>query len=159
MAVTKQFARKALTRLAAAAAIFGYLLLSSQAAVAIQAHNGPEGLYAHQMSHILFMFSLGVLIYWLRGNSLIENSGWRYVQYGAFFLILWNIDAVLGHYLDGRGDLFEIIDEGAWSARVHFVHGSTRVMLLYYFAKLDHLFCVPGLVFLYMGLRQLLKQV
>ena len=159
MAVAKQFARKALTRLCAAAAIFGYLLLSAQAALAIQSHSGPEGLYAHQMSHILFMFSLCALIYWLRENSLIEHSGWRYVQYGAFFLILWNIDAVLGHYLEGRGDLFEIIDEGAWNARIHFVNGSTSVMLLYYFAKLDHLFCVPGLLFLYMGLRRLLKQV
>ena len=57
------------------------------------------------------------------------------------------------------GDLFELVDEGAWSARIHLVHGSGKMILLYYFAKLDHLFCVPGILFLYVGLRRLLKQV
>ena len=91
--------QRALTRLAIS---LGYLLCSAQAAMATQAHGGPEGLYVHQMAHILFIFSLAVLIYWLREHSLIKEPGWRYVQYAAFFLILWNIDAVLAHYLDGR---------------------------------------------------------
>ncbi|MDR3569247.1 MAG: hypothetical protein P4L43_14560 [Syntrophobacteraceae bacterium] len=145
--------------LAVPAAILGYLLLSPQAAMAIQSHGGPEGLYVHQMAHILFLFSMGALIYWLRDSGLIKAPGWRYVQYGAFCLILWNIDAVLGHYLDGHGSSFVLADEGSWSARVHFGSGSGKLVALYYFTKFDHLFCVPGIIFLYMGLRRLLKQV
>lgn len=155
----KHFFERALTRLAAPAAGLGYLLWSSQAAMATQVHGAPEGLYVHQMAHVLFIFSLGALIYWLREHSLIKDPGWRYVQYAAFFLILWNIDAVLAHYLDGREDLFGLVNEGAWNARIHLVHGTGKVLLVYYFAKLDHLFCVPGIVFLYVGLRRLLKQV
>ena len=159
MPVLKHIIKKALARLAVPAVSLGYLLLSTQAAMAIQGHDGPEGLYVHQIAHILFIFSMCALIYWLRERSLIEESGWRCVQYAAFCLILWNLDALLAHYLDGRGDLFELVNEGAWSARIRFVNGSGKLMLIYYFAKLDHLFCVPGILFLYVGLRRLLKLV
>jgi hypothetical protein len=151
--------KRALTSPAALAVILGCLLWPARAAMAIQIHSGLEGLYVHQIAHILFLFSMGALIYWLRDSGLIEEPGWRYVQYSALFFILWNIDAVAGHYLDGHGNLFVLADEGSFAARIHLVNGSSRVMLLYYFAKLDHLFCVPGIVFLYMGLRRLLKQV
>lgn len=157
--IMKHFWRRAPGPLAVPIISLGYLLGFAQAAMATQGHGSPEGLYAHQIAHILFAFSLGVLIYWLREHSLIENSGWRFVQYGAFFLLLWNLDAVLAHHLDDRSDLFQLIDGGSWNARVHFVDNSTKVVLLYYFAKLDHLFCVPGIVFLYAGLRRLLQQV
>ena len=159
ISVMKHLAGRALARLAVPGLSLAYLLLSAQAATATQVHGPPEGLYAHQMAHILFIFSLIALVYWLRERSLVEDSGWRYVQYAAFFLILWNMDAVLAHYLDGRGRLFELINAGSWNCRIRFVHGSDKVALLYYFAKLDHLFCVPGIMFLYMGLRRLLKQV
>ncbi|MGC9195474.1 MAG: hypothetical protein ACP5IL_08480 [Syntrophobacteraceae bacterium] len=147
------------TALSFTAASLVYLFLPAQAAIATQTHGAPEGLYVHQMAHFLFMFSLGVLIYWLRQHSLIEEPGWRYVQYAAFFLILWNLDAALAHYLDGRSDLFKLDNEDSWSARFYLLHGSGKLLPLYYCAKLDHLFCVPGILFLYAGLRRLLKQV
>ncbi|MGC8493077.1 MAG: hypothetical protein ACP5SH_15210 [Syntrophobacteraceae bacterium] len=147
-------------RLVIGAGVPGYVLCCAQAALATQAHGAPEGLYVHQMAHILFIFSLGVLVYWLREHSLTREPGWRYVQYAAFFLILWNMDAVLTHYLDSHLGLFATIDEGGWHARIHLTHGTGRLLLLlYYFAKLDHLLCVPGIVFLYAGLRRLLQQV
>lgn len=155
----KHFAGRVSRRLAIGAGVPGFVLCGAQAALATQSHGAPEGLYAHQMAHILFIFSLGVLIYWLREHSLTRDPGWRYVQYAAFFLILWNMDAVLAHYLDGRLGLFAIVDEGGWEARIHLAHGTDRLLLLYFFAKLDHLFCVPGIVFLYAGLRRLLQQV
>ena len=155
----KQFARRASKWLAIGAGVLGYVLCGAQAALATQAHGAPEGLYVHQMAHILFIFSLGVLVYWLREHCLTREPGWRYVQYAAFFLMLWNMDAVLTHYLDSHLGLFATIDEGGWHARIHLAHGTGKLLLLYYFAKLDHLLCVPGIVFLYAGLRRLLQQV
>lgn len=52
---------------------------------ATQVHGGPEGLYVHQIAHFFFMFSMAILIYWLRERRLVQEKGWRFVQYAAFF--------------------------------------------------------------------------
>jgi len=59
------------------------LVLVSEPALATQAHNAPEGLYAHQLAHVFFIISMGVLIYWLRERKLVQAVGWRYIQYAA----------------------------------------------------------------------------
>ena len=69
------------------------IALVSEPALATQAHSAPEGLYAHQLAHIFFIVSMGVLIYWLRERKLVQAVGWRYIQYAALFFILWNLDA------------------------------------------------------------------
>lgn len=125
---------------------------------ATQVHLGQEGLYAHQIAHVFFIFALATLIYWLRGRKLVRESGWRFVQYAAFFFILWNLDAILVHYLDGRNDLLETINAGTWSASIHLLEGHWLLAVVYYVGKMDHLLCVPGIIFLYAGLRQLLKR-
>ena len=135
------------------------LLWSAQSVGATQVHTSPEGLYAHQMAHLFFGFSMGILIYWLRQRSLTRDPGWRFVQYAAFFFIIWNLDAIVVHYLDGRDYFFTLMNKGSWHDRIDLADGSSTLMLLYYLAKLDHLLCVPAIAFLYLGLRRLLKQV
>ncbi len=121
-------------------------------------HLAPEGLYIHQMGHILLSFSMGILIYWLRERRLVQAAGWRYIQYAAVFFILWNIDSMVAHYFDERNDIFERIDAGTWHGYVHLTHEDWELALMYYLAKMDHLLALPAMVFLYAGLRRLLEQ-
>jgi hypothetical protein len=124
------------------------VLFDPSQALATQTHGGPEGVYAHQIAHLFYVLSMGFFIHWLRERKLVEESGWRFIQYAAFFLILWNLDAFLVHFLEGTGIL---------SIQINAQNGKNGLKTLYYFAKLDHLLCVPALFFLYLGLRRLLK--
>ena len=63
------------------------LILMPATALATQGHNDPEGLVVHQMSHLFFVFSMGILIYWLRARDLVRHVGWRYIQYSSVFFI------------------------------------------------------------------------
>ena len=129
----------------------------SQPALATQAHSAPEGLYAHQLAHIFFIVSMGVLIYWLRERKLVLATGWRYIQYSALFFILWNGDAFFVHLVEEQFALVDIQRIGLWEINITTTLKSQTLLWLYYAAKLDHLLCVPALLFLYFGLRRLLK--
>ena len=129
----------------------------TQPALATQAHSAPEGLYAHQLAHIFFIVSMGVLIYWLRERKLVQAVGWRYIQYSALFFILWNVDAFFVHLVEEQLDLIDIQRMGLWEINITTTMKSQKFLGLYYAAKLDHLLCVPALLFLYFGLRRLLK--
>jgi len=122
---------------------------------ATQAHGAPEGLYVHQFSHLFFIFAMGILVYWLRSRGLIRQSGWRYLQYAAFFFILWSMDAFLVHLLDEQFKMVAVTRTGPWQLRLDTPEGLGFLAPLYYLLKLDHLVCVPGLFFLYLGLRRL----
>lgn len=129
--------------------------LAPETALATQVHVEPEGLYAHQLAHVFFAFSMGLLIYWLREHKLVVDPGWRYIQYSAFFFILWNIDAMTVHFLDGHMDIIQVTYLGLKDMRVVAVSGSRGLELFYYVFKLDHLLCVPAMFFLWLGLRRL----
>ncbi|MEW6670454.1 MAG: hypothetical protein AB1427_02050 [Thermodesulfobacteriota bacterium] len=136
----------------------GSVLLDADAAMATQAHGAPEGIYAHQMAHLFFIFSMGILIYWLRIRKLVKETGWRFIQYSALFFILWNIDTFVVHLLDEQFGILSVDYPDFWHIRIQ-PHGNLNGMeLLYYLAKLDHLLCVPALLFLYSGLKRLLKE-
>ncbi len=126
-------------------------------AEATQVHAGFEALVAHQMAHVFFVASMGTLIYWLRRWKLVEQPGWRLVQYSALFFTLWNVDAVIVHYLDGRDDIFRTINAGTWHGTIQLSQDAGLWGLLYYFGKMDHLLSLPAIILLYAGLRQLLK--
>ena len=70
-------------------------------------------------------------------------------------LIFWNLDAFLVHTLDEASGLLEIQRVDNWHIRIAATQGSRALEVLYYLAKLDHLWCVPALVLLYAGLRRL----
>ena len=122
---------------------------------ATQAHGAPEGLYVHQFSHLFFIFAMAILIYWLRSRRLVRQSGWRYLQYAALFFILWSMDAFLVHLLDEQFKLVAVTRTGPWQMRLDTPDGLGFLAPVYYLLKLDHLACVPGLFFLYLGLRRL----
>lgn len=145
-----------LFRLSALAVAAGWL--APAAALAVQEHGAPEGLYAHQFAHLFFLASMGLLIYWLRQRQLVKQAGWRYIQYAAFFFILWNIDAFTAHLLDEELAVVDVQRVTAWTVRIDSGDLPQALGWLYYAAKLDHLLSVPALLFLYFGLRRLLKE-
>ena len=85
--------------------VFAGLVLSVGAptlALATQTHGEPEGLVVHQITHLVFIFSMGTLIFWLRKRKLVVETGWRYIQYAALLFILWNLDAFAVHFWMNR---------------------------------------------------------
>jgi hypothetical protein len=141
--------------LIALAVIAGWVIAAP--AFAVQEHGAPEGIYTHQGAHIFFVASMALLIYWLRQRQLVKEAGWRFIQYSAFFFILWNIGAFTAHLLDEQLDVVDIQTAAPWMVRIDVGGFPPELAWLYYVAKLDHLICVPALLFLYFGLRRLLK--
>ena len=132
-----------------------WALLVPGNALATQGHGGIEGVYAHQFAHIFFIISMGILIYWLRERKLVQETGWRFIQYSALFFILWNIDTIVVHALDDQFRIIQTQGVGTWRIQIDDAYSHNFIKLFYYFAKLDHLLCVPALVLLYMGLKRL----
>jgi len=127
-------------------------------ALATQAHGAPEGIIAHQLAHIFFIVSMGILIFWLRERGLVRQAGWRYIQYAALFLALWNADTFTVHLLDEQLALVTVDRLDVWRIRISTAGGAPWLGWFYYLAKLDHLLCVPALLFLYFGLKRLRGQ-
>ncbi|MBR9984985.1 MAG: hypothetical protein KFF68_03665 [Desulfosarcina sp.] len=135
----------------------GILLIGSPA-LATQGHAGIEGVWVHQFAHIFFLFSMGLLIFWLRQAGLVKEPGWRYIQYAALFFILWNADAFLVHLLDEQMLAVTVTQVRPWHVRLDAAGGREWVALLYYMVKLDHLLCVPAMACLMLGLRHMLQE-
>ena len=125
---------------------------------ATQGHSGIEGVYVHQLAHLYFIFSMGTLIYWIRRRELVREKGWRYIQYSAIFFILWNIDAFAVHFIDEQISAVVVSQTDPFHIHITTSEGFEWVRYLYYLAKLDHLLCVPAMIFLYLALRNLLRQ-
>ena len=82
-----------------AALTLGLLCLATPA-LATQTHGQPEGLYVHQIAHLFFIISMGILEFWLRQRNLVREPGWKYIQLAAVLFILWNVNAMAVHFLD-----------------------------------------------------------
>ena len=134
------------------------MLLLPDQALATQCHGGIEGVYAHQIAHLFFIISMGGLIYWLRQRGLVRERGWHLIRLSAFFFILWNLDAFLVHLLDDQLEIIQVQQIGLWQIRLADLNDNKILKIIYYFAKLDHLLCVPAIVFLFLGLKRLLKE-
>jgi hypothetical protein len=124
---------------------------------ATQGHAGIEGVWVHQFAHLFFLFSMLLLIYWLRQAGLVKLLAWRYIQYAALFFILWNMDTMLVHFLDEQIRAVRVENLGDWRIRVVTSGDGNWLASVYYLAKLDHLLCVPAMVFLMLGLRHMLE--
>ena len=129
------------------------VLLAAAPAVATQTHGDPEGLIVHQISHIFFLFSMGLLIYWIRTRKLIEKAAWRYIQYAAFLFMIWTMDAFATHMIDEHYEWIRVTRAGPWHIHIEATNLFTAVF--YYLVKMDHLWSVPALMFMYLGLRRL----
>lgn len=135
--------------------IFVMLLAGVTPVWATQTHGEPEGLVVHQLSHLFFVFSMGLLIYWLRQRKLVKQKAWRYIQYGALLFILWNINTFGVHLLDEQVDLIRIRQLDDLHLQIDTTDWYSYLGVIYYIGRLDHLLCVPALFCLYLGLKRL----
>ncbi|PHR25186.1 MAG: hypothetical protein COA36_14365 [Desulfotalea sp.] len=118
---------------------------------ALQSHSAPEGIYVHQMAHLLFMGALGYLYWHTRKSPAIKSKGWKYLQIFCFFLIAWNLIAFTGHQAFGQLTPADFIDKSSWKEQL--APPITWIKVLYYFTKMDHFLNVPGLFALVISLR------
>lgn len=124
-------------------------------ALAVQSHGAPEGLYAHQLAHVFYTASMGYLFWGIRQSSF-KSKGWLFLQAYCFFIILWNVVAFTGHSLAFQVDnSFFVTDNGYLNTRL--IGPFSNLKLLVYFTKLDHLFSIPALLCLYLGMKGLYR--
>lgn len=130
--------------------------LEPRSVFALQIHSAPEGLYSHQLAHVFFLISMAIFAFWLQRSRLVRIKGWRYIQISCLFFIVWNIMAMSGHVLATR------LGQGAFvgtGLQTSLVLRNSLVPYFYYVLKMDHIVCVPAIVFLYLGLRALKRQL
>ena len=132
-------------------------IFSPRAAWALQTHAAPEGLYAHMLAHLFFIATLGIFSYWLQTTGLVRERGWRLIQLSCLMFILWNLDTFTVHWIEYTLTNEFFTTTGLdWSQRLSMVGGWRS--WLYYFGKFDHLLCVPAMLLLLFGLRDLYRQ-
>lgn len=127
-------------------------------ALAIQLHQGSEGIIVHQVGHLFFLLSMVVLAFTITGKQLNKEKGWRMIQYSAILFILWNMDTIAAHFLDNQHQGILVENLPLWQVQISARSGSDLMVLFYHSLKLDHLLCVPALFFFYRGLSLLLRQ-
>ena len=134
-----------------------FILLCPSLTWALQHHDAPEGLYVHQMAHILFMASLVYLVWDIRRNAF-SGRGWRYLLLFCLFMFFWNLLALVGHDIAvhlSKSDFFT--DSTYLYTRISGPFSFAK--LTFYIAKLDHLISVPALFFLFMALRTFYRSI
>ncbi|MCP4021281.1 MAG: hypothetical protein GY729_05520 [Desulfobacteraceae bacterium] len=124
---------------------------------ATQLHASAEGIITHQIGHIFFLISMLVLMFTIKGKGLDRQKGWRLIQISAFFFILWNLDAVFAHFFDNQIHAVKFEDISFGSMRIVTQSDSPLLALLYYVLKMDHLLCVPAMLFFFSGLSRLVE--
>ncbi len=129
------------------------LILPSSTAFAIQTHGSPEGLYIHQVGHIVYAIAMAGLAFGIWKSELNSKSGWRLLSWGAVFLTVWNIWAFCGHFVETLipADHFA----GVIAHRNKVVLMKTWIDYCFFILKMDHFVCVPALVFFYLGLKRM----
>mgnify|MGYP005838366003 CR=1 FL=1 len=132
------------------------LLLCPQAAWAIQTHGDPEGLYAHQMGHLVFLAAMIYVSWQIWRRGLKASPGFSRLFWACILFGVWNFLTFLGHIAEERlaseainrqaGHLWRTLD-------ITDLNG-----LIYYLAKLDHLILVPAFWLLLTALRLFRKK-
>ncbi|SDP15205.1 hypothetical protein [Desulforhopalus singaporensis] len=136
-----------------------YLLVSflmPGPAWALQSHGAPEGICVHQMAHILFAGALAYLYWHTRKSPAIASRGWRYLQYFCGILIAWNLLAFTGHELYELLTPEDFINKDTWSEQLS--PPLSGVKIIYYIAKMDHVFMVPALFYLVRSLKTFYRE-
>jgi hypothetical protein len=136
--------------------VLATLLAVPGSAWAFQSHPAPEGLYAHQIAHVFFIFAMAMLAYWLEQNRFTQERGWRFIQISCILFVVWNIVAFAGHWVEEQIPPSSLIGDPDWTQRIDF--SSHPLAPLFFVLKLDHLISVPAMVFLFLGIKSLYKQ-
>lgn len=127
------------------------LLGQTESAWALQAHSAPEGIYVHQIAHVLFMGALAYLYWHTRRSQVLVSKGWKYLRLFCILLFCWNLLAFVGHEAFEHLSPTDFIDKGSWKEQIAAPLSFTKV--LYFITKMDHFLNVPALLALVISLR------
>ncbi len=122
---------------------------------AVQSHGAPEGLYVHQLAHVFYTAAL-CYFFWNIHRSKFKSSGWRLLQVFCVLMVCWNVMAFADHTLASVIDSAHITG-GSDYLTTRLQGPATSVNVGYYVTKLDHIFSVPALFFLYLGMKGIYK--
>jgi hypothetical protein len=127
-------------------------------AQATQMHSAKEGILVHQLGHLFFLVSMAILILTIQSKKLHMERGWRLIQCSALFFILWNLDAISVHFLDNQSSFISTTLISITHIQIDVLEHHDELALLYYLLRLDHLLCLPAMIFLHRGLSHLLQR-
>lgn len=127
------------------------LLVQTENAWALQSHGAPEGIYVHQMAHILFMGALAYLYWHTRHSPVLVSKGWKYLRLFCILLFSWNLLAFTGHEAFSHLSPTDFIDKNNWNEQI--AAPITFTKALYFITKMDHFLNVPALLALVISLR------
>lgn len=125
-------------------------------ALALQTHAAPEGLYVHQVGHVLFAIAMLGFAFRIRQSRLSKEKSWRLMSTGAVLFALWNGWAFLGHILESFIPVTHFRRGSAGLKSILDVYSPVDV--LYYLFKMDHFICFPALLFIYIALKKMTAQ-
>lgn len=121
---------------------------------ALQTHAGPEGLYAHLEAHIFYLLAMVIFAIRIHRSKLWEEKGWQSIVRGLWLLAFWNVWAFIGHIITLYIPQGHMMTRDTDMAPVLIVNSFMDV--IYYVLKMDHLICVPAVIFLFIGIKSML---
>jgi hypothetical protein len=140
------------------AAVWAVLLLELAGpaqALAIQLHQGKEGIIVHQVGHLIFLLSMVVLVFIITGRQLNREYGWKMILLSAVLFSLWHVATITAHFFDNQIQVVTVENLSLWQVKISSTSGSRLMVYFYHGLKLDHLLCVPAIFCFYRGLASL----
>lgn len=139
-------------------AALSWTILCPDPALATFDYGRPESFPTHQLAHLFFIISMGILIYRLKDKKTHLSPGWKFIQYSALFFILWSLDASAVHFLNEQFNIIQVTTIGPWQIKINDCFDNNLLKVFYYLARMDYLIFIPAFIFLYYGLARLLKK-
>lgn len=131
-------------------------LFSADTVSATQTHGEMEGLYSHLIAHVIFLVAMVYFCLKLFQSGMHRRRGWGWITLSALFFSLWNVTTIFVHSYK------EVLPAGAFIRNdlglVSVFQASSFLDLLYYIGRLDHLLSFPALLFLFFGLRAMVRR-
>ncbi len=91
-------------------------------------------------------------------NNLHRSKGWRYILLAELFFALWNLDTFIGHITEFWIEKTQIIgSRQGWDYFFRSVTIEGREYI-YYITRYEFFLLLPAMLFLYIGLREHLKE-
>ncbi len=124
-------------------------------ALAVQEHGGAEGLYSHQIAHLIFLAAMIYFCIRLIRSGETVRKGWRWIFFSALLFACWNADTFFVHQYR------EVLHPQALSGDVFGLpwafHVGSILDLLYYLGTFDHILSFPAILLFFMGIRELIN--
>lgn len=133
-----------------------FLFGVTESAWALQSHGEPEGLYVHQMAHLLFAATLAYLFWHTRRTPAVISKGWKYLQIFCVLLACWNLLAFAGHEAFEHLAVTDFINKDTWREQLAAPIGPIKA--LYFVTKMEHFLIVPALLALVISLRTFYRE-